>query len=107
MSVTLEDIKKAIEDRGEASDAAHAALKAEIMKAIPDDHLTAHKRIENFMGRMDSQTHLDHHEFIEPWRHTMGIIKDQVAKNVGNVLSVIVGLGGVIYLLKMVGVIAP
>jgi len=101
----IERTNKSVDDKAAASERDHSLLKAEIMKAIPNDHIEAHKKLDAFMGRLDSNEHLNHHEFIAPWQHTIGVIKDQIAKNVGNVLSAIVGIGGIVYLLQLLGVL--
>lgn len=91
----------AIEERGRKSDAAHEQL----LSMIPKDHVAQHEKISEFMGRLDASTHLNHHEFVEPWAHTSGIIRDQIAKNIGNVISVIFGLGAVLYVAQWAGLL--
>jgi len=99
----LDKILEAIEDRGRKSDIAHKALKAEIMKAIPDDHVEAHKKIERFMGRLEPDTHLDDHEYTSPKRKRWNTIQGQLTKNAGNTIYFIIISAIVLWIASAVG----
>jgi len=94
-----EQILKAINTSRSEDEERHRKLWA----AIPQDHQEKHKKIDDFMGRLPPDTHLGHHEFTETAKHRWDLISDQVAKNIGNVVSVIIGLGGLIYIGQMAG----
>jgi len=94
-----EKILEAINTSRSESEERHRKL----WEAIPQDHLDKHKVIDDFMGRLKPGTHLEHHEFTESAKHRWEIITDQVARNIGNILSIILGLGGLVYIGQMAG----
>jgi len=90
VTTDTDKILEALAQSRQASDEAHKALKAEIMKAIPDDHLEAHKNIAKFMGRMKPDDHLDDHEYTTAKRTWWMGMKSQLAKNAGNTLYFVI-----------------